>query len=76
MKTQWEIKLEAEHLKHSDYKKYEAMYSKYENEYLDKRDVCFCGKLLTGFHAMSCLKFQTMINKRIINNWDKFTLSS
>lgn len=71
-KTQWEIKLEVEHLKHTDFKKYCEMRSKYENELFEKRDVCFCGKLLTGFHGQNCNRFITAVNKRILNNWSKF----
>lgn len=62
---------EADRLKYNDFKKYCEMYSQYENEYFDKKDVCFCGKLLTGLHGQYCNKFKTAIYKRIINNWNK-----
>lgn len=70
-KTGWEIKLEADNLKYANFKKYCKMYDKYESELFEKRNVCFCGKLMTGLHGQYCNKFKTAIYKRIINNWAK-----
>lgn len=72
--TAWQIKLKADELRHQNSKKFDAMYTHFENIVFDKRDICFCGKLLTGTHSYYCNKFKTSIRRRVINNWNKFNI--
>lgn len=72
--TTWEVQLKAEELRCQSSRKFDEMYTYFENIVFERTNICFCGKLLTGLHSQYCNKFKTSIRKRVINNWDKFII--
>ena len=74
--TTREVKLKDDELRCQNSRKFDRMYTHFENIVFERTDTCFCGKLLTGLHSQYCNKFKTAVRKRVINNWEKFSFRS